>query len=62
LALSVEGGEAVGEVSRDGLRRKFNPFGIGQRLAPLDVAAEEHFSDEHGPFGRQQTGVRRGRR
>src|ERR1700730_134200 len=53
LALSIEDGEAVGEVWRDGLRRKFRPFGIGQRLAPLDIAGEEKFSDEHVLFGRQ---------
>src|SRR5271163_2092357 len=61
LALSVKYSEAVGEVWRDGLRRKLGPFDIGQRLAPLDIAAEEQFSDEHVLFGRQQTGVR-GRR
>jgi hypothetical protein len=57
LALSVEGGEAVGEVWRDGLRLKLSPFGIGQRLAPFDIAPEEEFSNEHVPFGRQQAWV-----
>ena len=59
LALSVEGSEAVGEVRCNGLRRKFSPFGIGKRLAPLDIPAEEQFSDVHVPFGRQRTGIHR---
>src|SRR3954452_21957817 len=61
LSLSVEGGEALGEIWRDGPRRKLGPFVVSQRLAPLDIAAEEQFSDEHVLFGLQQTGGR-GRR
>jgi hypothetical protein len=30
LAFAVENGEAVRKVRRDGLRRKFSPFGVGQ--------------------------------
>jgi hypothetical protein len=58
LALAVENGEAVGKVGCDGVRRKLSPLGIGQRLAPLDIATEEQLGDEHALFGRRETCVR----
>ena len=61
LAVAVEDREAVGEVRRDGSRGKLGPFGIGQRLTPLDAAAEEQLGNQHPPLRQQQAGIGRGR-
>ena len=57
LAVAVEDREAVGEVRRDGSRGKLGPFGIGQRLAPLDAAAKEQLGNQHPLLRRQQAGI-----
>ena len=62
LAFAVEHGEAVWEVRRDGVRGKFMPLGIGQRLAPVDAATEKQLGNQHPLFRRQQAGVRSGLR